>query len=97
MQTSVQHGLPKTTNPLTIQSKLQKIDPKSIKCQQKSIKSQSESIREKGRFQDPPKVAPAYAFFGPFGATWPILGAILDRAGFKRGPKIMIFGIILEK
>ena len=98
LQTSVQKGCPKTTtNPSTIRSKLQKIgpniDPKSIKSRPKSIKSQSESIREKGRFQDPPKVAPSLDAFlrllAPLGGFWAPFWAELDPEG---GPQIVFLG-----
>ena len=36
------------------------------------------------RLEDPQKVAPAYAFFSPFGPTWLICGAILDQAGCQK-------------
>ena len=42
-------------------------------------------------------MARAYVFLGPYGATWPILDAILARAGFGRGPKIVTLGHHLEK
>ena len=31
------------------------------------------------------KNATIFSFFGPFGATWAILGAILGPTGFRRG------------
>ena len=42
-------------------------------------------------------MAPAYAFFAPFGATWPILGAILDPAGSQGGSKNHVFGYHVGK
>ena len=36
-------------------------------------------------------------FFQHFGVTWPILGAILDPAGFQGGSRNHVLGIMLEK
>ena len=43
-------------------------------------------------FEDPQKVFHADTFLQSFGATWAILGAILDPAGRQGAPKIELFG-----
>ena len=54
-------------------------------------------LKKNSFFTVPQKVAPSYIFFAPFGATWPILGAILDPAGFQGGFKNHVFGYHVGK
>ncbi len=42
-------------------------------------------------FSGMPKLVGAYVFFELFGATWLILGAILGRAGSRRGSQNRVF------
>ena len=68
---------------------------KSIQNLSKSTKMKARSvprtILEARRFQEPSLGGPGRVFFWYFGATWAILGAILDPSGSQRGPKIASF------
>ena len=44
-----------------------------------------------------PKNERGRVFWRPFGATWVILGAILDPAGFQGGSKNHVFGYHVGK
>ena len=76
---------------------LENIDPKSIKNAHK-IPQQTIWINSwRKTIQGPPNISPSLVFGAHFGATWPIWGAIFDRAGSQRGPKIETLDIKLEK
>ena len=53
--------------------------------EQPFINNQSESIREKGISQSRKWLSGGHRFGGYWGATWPMLGGILDLAGFSEG------------
>ena len=80
-----------------------KIHPKSIKNPSKIDQSGAqerqnrqndvqERILEKGPFQDPPRGGAYRRVQRLLGATFAILGAVLDTAGRQGGPKIEHFG-----
>ena len=62
-----------------------------MKIIKNEICGDSGGLSSDSRLQECTFGAPAYAFWRPFGATWPILGAILDPAGFQGGSKNHVF------